>query len=126
LGHHGAHYENLQLKLPITYSLTVISPNKYGISYTNQFIINIHFPLTRMICFFFGKEDMLEASLKNPPSELMEGIPKFVCWELWLARNKAIFHNKLLPPSRFHSLACSLISKKILHQSQIVGFSIGS
>jgi len=26
-----------------------------------------------MICFFFGKEDMLEASLKNPHSELMEG-----------------------------------------------------
>jgi hypothetical protein len=24
---------------------------------------------------------------------------KFVCWHLWLARNKAIFKNKLLPPS---------------------------
>jgi hypothetical protein len=41
-------------------------------------------------------------------------MPKFVCWDIWLSQNKAIFHQKSLPSSlRVFSLACSLAFKVI-------------
>jgi hypothetical protein len=41
-------------------------------------------------------------------ASLWRQTPKFICWGIWLARNKAIFQNKSLPPNGFmHNLVAS-------------------
>jgi hypothetical protein len=46
-------------------------------------------------------------------ASLWRQIPKFTCWGIWLARNKAIFQNKSLPPKGFRQ-ACGLLSEVFL------------
>eukprot|EP00253_Pinus_taeda_P025214 PITA_25214 len=45
-------------------------------------------------------------------------IPKFVCWEIWLARNDLIFNNSSRSPAKSASIAKGLLVESVLQHSQ--------
>jgi hypothetical protein len=61
---------------------------------------NIVWPSTCRV--LIGKwSKVYKGSFNNKPTfhHVWKASSKFVCWQLWLARNKAIFKNKLILPS---------------------------
>jgi hypothetical protein len=55
---------------------------------------------------------------------IWKAVPKFIYWEIWLARNKANFHYISIHHSRVHSLACNLLYEA-LHAKGINTSSLG-
>jgi hypothetical protein len=45
--------------------------------------------------------------------------PKFICWGIWLVRNKAIFQNKSLPPQQILALVCGLLLEFFSNKNQV-------
>jgi hypothetical protein len=91
---------------------------KFSKKLWDQLYHSIHFhhtpPSNWNTMFLFWKIRYVGNFIKKPLlTSIWKEIPKFICWEIWLARNKAIFQNKFLLPSRIHSLACNLLSKTI-------------
>lgn len=70
--------------------------------------------------FMHWKKRYVSSKKKNTFTLLWRQIPKFVCWEIWLARNQAIFHEKLPPIHNIFFKLCGLISKVFRVKS--VGF----
>jgi hypothetical protein len=73
--------------------------------------------------FTFWKQRYV-GSFKNKKqfTLLWRQIPKFVCWELWLARNQAIFREKLPPMHSIFAKICGLISE--VFKTKAIGFDL--
>ena len=72
--------------------------------------------------FFNYWKDYYHGSLNKKPYFLRAwvALPKFICWKIWIARNKGIFENVTLSPTKVSSSAKylwteALLSKGVRH-----------
>jgi hypothetical protein len=76
-------------------------------------------PSTCNDMFICWKQRYVVKFTKKPLlASLWKVIPKFVCWEIWLTRNKTIFQNNILSPSKDLSTACSLLPETFYVKSR--------
>lgn len=67
--------------------------------------------------FMRWKQNYSESFVQKPLFvRIWKAIPKYICWELWLVRNKSIFQNIDTSPSRILALASGLISEFLLSE----------
>ena len=80
--------------------------NEVWFSILNELNFNIILP-TNLKDFFTCWKDYYQGSLFKKPdfSKAWMDLPKYVCWKIWIARNKSLFENLNHPPVRVSSAA---------------------
>jgi ribonuclease HI len=112
------------LKLSLTFFLNAISPSKSGTSSTSLSPIPPPPLSENWNDLFISWKQRYVGSFKNKKqfTLLWRQIPKFVCWELWLARNQAIFHEKLPPVHNIFAKICGLVAE--VFKTKAIGFDL--
>jgi hypothetical protein len=68
-------------------------------------------PKVNIFCWLMVHGKILTTENLKKRGILGRQIPKFVCWEIWLARNQTIFRGKLSTLQRIFAKICGLISE---------------
>ena len=89
--------------------------NEVWCSVLNELNFNITLP-TNTKDFFACWKDYYQGSLFKKPdfSKAWMALPKYVCWKIWIARNKSLFENLNHPPIRVSFDAKALWTEALL------------
>ena len=73
---------------------------------------------------FISWKQRYDGNFKNKKqfTLLWRKIPKFVCWELWLARNQSIFREKLPPMHSIFAKICGLVAE--VFKFKVIGYDL--